>query len=141
MVYSQSDRITPLKNEHSGLRRQLDLVRKAITESPRPSPGELRESIGRLESLVERHFAYEENSLYKPLKRRLGKDNPIDQMDREHRLLRQTLGRLLSASVEYSVNPSLIGDLQSCFKSFQNETGEHSEKEEAVLFWLADLKL
>ena len=141
MAYSQYDRITPLKNAHSGIRHQLDLVRNAMTESPLPSPRDLQKSIERLRSLVERHFVDEEGSLYTPLKRRLGRANPVDAMTREHRLMHQTLGRLVSASIEYTVDSGRIGDVRSCFDSFQREMGEHLEKEETVLFWLADLKL
>ena len=141
MVYSQNDRITPLKNAHGGIRRQLDSVRNAMTETPRPSPGTLRRSIDRLTSLVEAHFVDEESTLYEPLKLRLGRDNPVDAMAREHRRMRQSLGRLLSASIEYKADSSRIGDVRSRFDSLEKEMGEHMDKEETVLFWLADLRL
>lgn len=141
MARAQEDRITPLMNEHKGIARQLDLLRKAIGESERPSPRGLCESIDHLASLVETHFDREESSLYKPLKLRLGRDNPVDSMAREHRSIRRTLGGLVSASAEYKADRSGLPGVQSRFDSLQREMGEHMEKEEQVLFWLADLKL
>ena len=138
----QQDRITPLKNAHKGILRQLDLLRVGIVESPPPpEPRGLEESIDRLESLVGTHFRDEEKNLYKPLKAKLGRDGPIDAMAHEHWLIRQTLRRLRSASVEYETDLDRIVGVRSCFDLLQSRVREHLEREETVLFWLADLKL
>jgi len=121
--------------------RQLERVRNEMLVSPRRSRGKPGESIGLLKSIVETHLLNEESTLYEPLRLRLGRNGPIDAMTREHRSIRQALGRLLSASDEYGAGRTRIGDLQFCFNSFRKEIGEHIEKEEKVLFWLADLKL
>ncbi len=139
MVIAELDRITPLKNEHKDISRQLSLVRGELAASL-PSD-ELQRSIDRLESLVERHFAGEEESLYKPLKLRLGRRDSVDAMTKEHRTIRKTLRKLHSSLARCEANPGRIGELRSCFDSLQRELGEHVEREETVIFWLADLKL
>ena len=138
---TQGDRITPLVNEHKNIMNQLDRVRNAMMVSPRQSRGKPGESIDVLRSMVEAHLLNEEAAIYEPLRLRLGRNGPIDTMTREHRSIRQGLGRLLSASDEYGTGRTRIGDLQSCFDSLQKEIGQHMEKEERILFWLADLKL
>jgi len=139
MVYAEQDRITPLKNEHRSISRQLDVVRGEMTASP-PSD-QLQRSIDRLGSLVETHFTGEEESLYKPLKLRLGRDNPVDAMTQEHRTIRRAIRELHSSFTRCKADSSRAGELRSCFDSVQRELGEHIEREESVLFWLADLKL
>ena len=141
MAYAQENRIPLLKNEHRQIRRRIESFRNAIAGHPLPSSGELRVSIGRLGSLVESHLYEEETGVYRQLRRRLGRDNPIDQMAREHKLIRRTFDSLLSLSSEYEADPSRIVDVRSCLDSLQREVGAHFEKEETVLFWLADLKL
>ena len=121
--------------------RQLDRVRDAMIVSRRKSRGKPAESIDRLKSMVERHILNEEATLYEPLRLKFGRGGPIDTMTREHRSIRQSLGRLLSALDAYSAGRTRIADLQSSLNSLQKEIGEHIEKEEKVLFWLADLKL
>ena len=121
--------------------RQLDRVRNAMAVSQRQSRGKPGESIRVLKGMVEAHLMNEEATLYDPLRLRLGRDGPIETMTREHRTIRQALARLLSVLGEYSAGRTRIGVLQSCFNSFQEEIGEHIEKEEKVLFWLADLTL
>jgi hemerythrin-like domain-containing protein len=139
MVFAEQDRITPLKNEHKGISRQLSVVRGELTASP-PSD-QLERSIDRLESLVEKHFTGEEESLYKPLKLRLGRRDSVDAMTQEHRTIRKTLRELRSSLTRCKADPSRAGELRSCFDSLQREMGEHVEREETVIFWLADLKL
>jgi hemerythrin-like domain-containing protein len=139
MVFAEQDRITPLKNEHKGITRQLGVVRGELTASP-PSD-QLQRSIDRLESLVEKHFTGEEESLYRPLKLRLGRKNSVDAMTQEHKTIRKALRELHSSSERCKADPSSVGGLRSCFDSLQRELGEHIEREETVVFWLADLKL
>lgn len=142
MAFAQAqDRITPLKDAHKGMLRQLDMLRGALGGSTPPEPGELEESIDRLESLVRTHFYDEEKNLYRPLKTKLGRDGPIDAMAHEHGLIRQTLRRLRSVSVEYERDLDGIAGVRSCFDSLQSQVSEHLQREETVLFWLADLKL
>jgi hemerythrin-like domain-containing protein len=141
MVPMREDRVTHLKNQHDAVRHRLELMRNSIERTPRPPPRALARSVERLESLVEAHMVDEESSLYEPMKRRLGRDNPIDEMAREHRSIRQGLSQLHSVSVEYSDDPSRIGDVKSHLKSLEEKIGEHMNREEGVLFWLADLKL
>ena len=139
MVFAEQDRITPLKNEHKGITRQLGVVRGELTASP-PSD-QLQQSIDRLESLVGKHFTGEEESLYKPLKLRLGRKNSVDVMTQEHKTIRKTLRELRSSLARCKADSSRVGELRSCFDSLQRELGEHIEREETVVFWLADLKL
>jgi hemerythrin-like domain-containing protein len=139
MAFAEQDRIATLKNEHKGISRQLSVVRGELTASP-PSD-RLQRSIGRLESLVERHFTGEEESLYKPLKLRLGRRDPVDAMTQEHRTIRRTLRELRSSLTRCEADSSRVGELRSCFDSLQRDLGEHVEREETVIFWLADLKL
>jgi len=141
MAHARVDRMTPLMNGHKSIRRQIDLMRNATVALSAASSGELRESIDRLASLVEKHFDDEESSLYEPLKLKLGRDNPVDAMVEEHKSIRQTLRRLRSVSTEFVANPNSTGDLRTCFDSLQRQVGEHLAKEETVLFWLAELKM
>jgi len=139
MVFAEQDRITPLKNEHKGISRQLNVVGGEMTVSP-PSD-QLQRSIDRLESLVEKHFTGEEESLYRPLKLRLGRKNSVDAMTQEHKAIRRTLRELHSSLARWKADSSRVGELRSCFDSLQRELGVHIEREETVVFWLADLKL
>lgn len=140
MALQQRDIVSRLKREHRVIKRQLGLVRRSI-ESPGRSSAELRESVALLRSLVDSHFVAEEKTVYAPLKLKLGRDNPVDAMALEHRAIRRNLGLLLSASTENGAGRSRFGKLQSCFDSLQKEMEDHLGKEEAVLFWLADLRL
>ncbi len=140
MAYAEQDRITPLKNEHRVISRQLAIVLGELTASP-PPPEELQRSIERLGSLVEMHFTGEEESLYKPLRLRLRRSNPVEAMTREHRTILKTLGELHSCLARCRADSSRSGELRSCFYAFQRELGKHIEREETVVFWLADLKL
>lgn len=133
MTHTHGDRITPLENEHKEIMRQLDLVRNEMMASPRQSRGKPGESIGLLKSMLEKHLMNEESTLYEPLRLRLGRNGPVDAMTREHRSIGRALGRLLSASDEYSAGRIRIGDLKLHFNSCRKEIGEHIEKEEKVL--------
>ena len=139
MVHPEQDRTRTLKREHRGISRQLSVVQGGVMASL-PSE-ELKRSIDLLESLLETHFMGEEESLYKPLKQRLGRSNPVDGMTREHRTIRKRLGELDSSMARCLADSGRAGELRSCFDSLQRELGEHIQREEAVLFWLADLKL
>lgn len=141
MAYARQDRITPLMNGHKGIRRQIDMVRNAARAQSAASTGQLQESIDRLASLVEKHFDDEESSLYRPLKLRLGKNNPVDDMAGEHKAIRQTLRRLRSVSTALGTDPIRMEDVKTCIDSLRMQVGEHMAKEETVLFWLAELKL
>ncbi len=141
MSGTKRDRFTPLREEHKGIVRQLGLVRASIKDSSPSSTERLRGLIDGLGSRLETHFIDEERILYKPLKQRLGKDSPTDEMMHDHKSIHRTFERLRSGSTEYDADSSRIGDLQLCFDSLQKELGGHLEKEEKVLFWLADLKL
>ncbi len=55
--------------------------------------------------------------------------------------MRQTLRRLLAASSEWTKGPRGAVDVRSQLGSLQAQLAAHFEKEEAVLFWLAELKL
>jgi hemerythrin-like domain-containing protein len=139
MAHAEQDRITPLKNEHKSISRQLNVVGGEMTGSP-PSD-RLQRSIDRLGLLVEKHFAGEEESLYGPLKLRLGRKNSVDAMTEEHKAIRRTLKELHSSLARCQADSDRVGELRSCFDSLQRELGEHIEREETVVFWLADLKL
>lgn len=136
-----SDRLAPLREEHEGIVRQLGLVRAGVKDSSPSSKRRLRGLIDVLGSRLEAHFIDEERILYKPLKQRLGKDSPTSEMMREHRSIHRTFEEVRSGSTEYEGDGSRIGDLQLSLESLQREIGGHLEKEEKVLFWLADLKL
>ncbi len=141
MTVARDDRITPLKNDHKEIARQLDILRKAMAQSPRPSSRELGRAARRLASLIQRHLENEESTVYKPLSLTMGRHSPTDMMAREHRSIRQGLARLASALGEQEVNDARIEESRSRLASLQEQISAHMETEEKVLFWLADLKL
>jgi hemerythrin-like domain-containing protein len=141
MCGTKLDRLKPLREEHKVIVRQLGLVRASIKDSSPSSTKRLRGLIDDLGSRLEIHFIDEEKLLYKPLKQRLRKDSPTDEMLEEHKSIHRTFERLRSGSTQYEADRSRIGDLQLCLDSLQKELRGHLEKEEKVLFWLADLKL
>jgi len=141
MSGTNADRLAPLREEHERILRQLGSVQAGIKDHSPSSNRRLQGLIDGLGSRLEAHFADEERTLYKPLKQRLGKDSPISEMVREHRSIRRTFEKLRSASNEYEAHRSRIGDLRLSLDSLQREINGHIEKEEKVLFWLADLKL
>ena len=140
MAQGPEDRIAKLKDQHDEVRRQLELLRGS-TGAQRPSAGALRKSIVRLTSSIETHLTEEESGLYRPLNLRLRGDSPADSMMQEHRLILQRLRRLQSSSLEYGEDPSRMAAVKANLSSLSREIGEHMDKEETVLFWLADLKL
>lgn len=140
MAQGLEDRIARLKHQHDEVRRQLELLRGSMG-AQRPSAGDLRTSIVRLTSSIEAHLTEEESSLYKLLNLRLRRDSPADSMMQEHRLIRQSLRRLQSSSLEYGEDPSQMAAIKANLGSLSREIGEHMDKEETILFWLADLKL
>ena len=140
MAQGPEDRIARLKHQHDEVRRQLELLRGSLG-AQRPSARALRKSIVRLTSSIEAHLTEEESSLYKLLNLRLRRDSPADSMMQEHRLIRQSLRRLQSSSLEYGEDPSRMAAVKANLGSLGREIGEHMDKEETILFWLADLKL
>jgi len=141
MTGTKADRLAPLREEHEEILRQLGLVQASLTDPLPYSKRRLRGLIDGLGSLLEAHFIDEESILYRPLKQRLGKHSPTGEMMREHRSIHRAFEKLRSGSTEYERGRSRTGDMQLSLDSLQREISGHLEKEEKVLFWLADLKL
>jgi hemerythrin-like domain-containing protein len=120
--------------------QQLALISNALAQSQSLSPEKLLELIDHLGSRIAKHFAYEEKILYKPLKMKLEKDSPTDEIILDHELIRRDFEILRRACVQYGTSSSSVV-LQRCLDPFQRELSEHLRKEERVLFWLAEFKL
>ena len=132
--------LTLLKDEHRTIERRLGSVANTM-KSPEITPAKLRESIRQLGSELKSHFAEEERNLYAPLRSRLGKNNPIDEMIAEHVSIFRAY-RLLSSTYEkYELRRDRASDLRYCVDSLKRGISQHVRKEEMVLFWLAELKL
>jgi hemerythrin-like domain-containing protein len=136
MIDERHDRVTPLKKEHAEIRHQLELV-WTIMASSSNSRGRLRHAVNRLAALTETHFTEEETSLYEPLRSKMRSAGPVDSMGQEHRSILRDFRRL-SASIR---NQAQIRELRYSFILLETEIDKHIEREEKVLFWLAELKL
>jgi iron-sulfur cluster repair protein YtfE (RIC family) len=130
-----------LRKEHAEITRYLIQAGRMIRESPGPPASRLRSSVGRLRTLVEAHFAEEEETLYAALKMRLRRDSPVEEMTKEHEAIRRTLMKLVSASGGYAAGHGQTAEVGRCLSSLEEELEAHVQKEEKVLFWLADLRL
>jgi len=139
MADGARDQLATLKEEHRSISRQLKLLR-TITSGP-SSTERLRELVNILESQLRTHFNHEERGLYKSLSKRLGRHSPIGQMRLEHTSIRRTFEAFRRSSIEYGAGQSRSGELKRCFEALQEQVVGHVEKEEKVLFWLADVKL
>lgn len=111
-------KLTPLREEHKGIMRQLSLVRASIRDSS-PAADRLRGLVDGLGSRLEIHFVDEERILYKPLKLALGEDSPTSEMMREHETIQLSFERLRSGLEEFEVDESRIGELRLCLRSLQ----------------------
>jgi hemerythrin-like domain-containing protein len=135
------DLITPLVEEHQGIADQLKLLRGLANASRPPSRRRLRNLLICLELQLRRHFDDEEQNLYRPLNVKLKSGSPTSEMTREHRSLSRSLDLLLRAFSDYETDRGKLGEFRLRINLLQSEMDAHVEKEEKVLFWLADLKL
>lgn len=140
MSRRKGDPISELRSEHRRIISQLNLAGRAVAARS-DQRSRSAESLRRLEALVAKHFALEESSVYAPLKSSLGRDSPVDSMRREHASLLRSLQGIAAEADRGEREGSSEDGLGARLRSFQRAFGEHVEKEESVLFWLADLKL
>jgi hemerythrin-like domain-containing protein len=131
------DQLTILREEHRGIVQQLRLVRRSL-EASRPGPQEkLHESISELGSRLEAHFDHEERTLYGLLDSRLKRSSPTSELVKEHRVIQGALRTLQTMGAERAPAVQLEGQLSS----LRSALNRHLEKEEKVVFWLADYHL
>ncbi len=135
------NRFADLRGSHRKMVRQLELARSMMREVPSPSSGKQRSLIDGFGLQLKRHFVEEERKLYKPLRSRLGKGNPMEEMMHEHESIRRAFERLVVSSVEYESGRCNMRKFQLGFDSLRDQLIKHMKKEENVVYWLADLKL
>lgn len=132
------DRVTLLRDEHRAIVRRVAAVGRQVGASPPAPPGDLRESISGLGLLLKTHFAHEEAAVFRPLDARLRGRSPIGELVDDHRSIREALDRLAGVCLAAGVTPA---EKRDRFSSFRSLLDQHLEKEEKVVFWLAEIRL
>ena len=113
--------------EHAVIYSLLDKIERKKKEW---SPDETRLAVIVLASALESHAVLEEDLLFKELEPHLGLGHgPLGVMLAEHELIEATLARLALASAE-----EIVPLVEQLIKT----TREHFDKEESVLFGLAE---
>lgn len=141
MQHATLDRASPLRREHKGIARQLELISKKIGDSRISSNARWGELLDGFGVALRAHFANEERMLYQPLETKLSRSGLAAEMRRKHRLLHHDFAAFRRACEIYEATGSLPGDLELLFASFESGLSKHIEEEEKVVFWLADCKL
>jgi hemerythrin-like domain-containing protein len=140
----KGNRLTPLKDEHKAIMRQLEVVRGNIEEASPSSVRALRASLHELGARLETHFDRERETLYEPLRSALGKDSPIGSMLEGHKAMKRTYRELLSDLGNFETHPfspQIRVDLRARVESFQRMFRDYVRKEEKIVFWIAELNL
>ena len=130
--------MTLLKDEHRLIARRIGAVERQIGSAGQGSGRNLRGSLSGLGTLLKTHFAHEEMTLYKPLDARLRGSSPTGELIEDHQSIRRAFDRLEGVCLDGEA-PS--ADRVRRLSSLRSLLNRHLEKEEKVVFWLADCHL
>jgi len=134
------EEIALLREEHRAIVRDLGSVQRLLHEK-KQHPQRRRESIDVLGARLRVHFAHEEETVYKPLNSVLKGRTPTKELMQDHRSIRQAFERLSRLSASRGNGQASLSDLTDLFQFLQSALGKHLEKEEKVVFWLAEYHL
>ncbi len=138
------DRTGPLRHEHQLINHQLNQLIEQISNLPKgkaTSVAEVRKSILTLGPMLKSHFDNEEKGLYESLEASLGKDSPTEGLVGEHRAIYREFKQLVDILAKYEDEPTFLRHLKTSVNLLQKMMNEHIEKEEKVVFWIAQVKL
>ncbi len=88
--------------------------------------------------LLKTHFAHEETALYGPLDAKLKGSSPTRELVKDHQSIQEAFDRLADACL---VSGAPSADQRDQLSSLRSLLNRHLEKEEKVVFWLADYHL
>lgn len=126
-----------LRREHRGIVRQIGAVGRAVDAGGPRSGRRLSESITELGSRLEAHFSHEEAAIYRQLESTLKEDSPTQELFRDHRTIQGAFRRL----GEMGAEGAPAEELKAQLASLRGALTGHIEKEERVVFWLAESRL
>jgi len=133
-------RIALLREEHSAIFRQLGEVEKSFAKD-RQHPQRRRELIDALGGRLRLHFVLEEEIVYRPLNFVLKEDSPTEELMEDHRSIRLAIKKLGRMDTSLREGQASMSDLRYQIRFLDSAFRKHFEKEEKVVFWLAEHNL
>jgi hemerythrin-like domain-containing protein len=132
--------VMALRKEHKGIVHRLAIVEKCI-DAPGFNERKFRESMATLGVQLREHFTHEERAVYGPLNSRLKRSSPTRELIEDHSSIWKAFDKLSEAKLAQGAGVAPSTELKDRLSSLQLTLRRHLEKEEKVVFWLADLRL
>jgi len=87
------------------------------------------------------HFVLEEETVYRPLNFVLKEDSPTEELMEDHRSIRLAIKKLGRMDTSLREGQASMSDLRYQIRFLDSAFRKHFEKEEKVVFWLAEHNL
>jgi len=146
--------LEPLRLEHEEAQRQLGLLKGAglclraaasggsqARDTPLQGQRTLEKALGFLEGELAFHFRREEEGLLPLLEEKIGRDGPVANMLQEHREIREVVEQLRRLASRLPHNGTLAPEADRAVGSLVKLLQAHIDKEDAVLFPVAQAAL
>ena len=134
------DRVGVLREEHRQIVRRLGQIEKSL-EGHGNMDQKLRRSVADLGAQLRAHFAHEESVVYRPLKSTLGEDSPTEELMEDHHTIWTAFTSFREMSSGKGDGEVPGESLRGTMALLRSTLNRHLEKEEKVVFWLADYHL
>jgi hemerythrin-like domain-containing protein len=132
--------VTALRDEHKGIVHRLAIIERCVN-APGFNERRFRESVATLGVQLRVHFRHEEKAVYEPLNSKLKGSSPTRELVQDHSYIWKAFNKLSEADLALSAGEDSSAQLKGRISSLRLTLRKHLEKEEKVVYWLADCLL